>query len=57
MKKNVQIPPPKVDRKNPPVVIFTNGLGIKICKGCPRKIRKEQQVHPNNMVFRRQGPG
>ena len=31
MKNNEQKPPPKVKRKNPPVVIFTNGLGIKIC--------------------------
>ena len=32
MKKNVQQLPPKVERKNPPVVIFTNGLGIKSVK-------------------------
>ena len=57
MKKNVQQLPPKVKRKNPPVVIFTNGLGIKVCKGCPKRITKEQQVYPNNMVFCRQGPG
>ena len=57
MKKNVQQLPPKVERKNPPVVIFTNGLGIKVCKGCPKRITKEQQVYPNNMVFCRQGPG
>ena len=57
MKKNVQQLPPKVERKNPPVVIFTNGLGIKVCKGCPKRITKEQQVYPNNMVFRRWGPG
>ena len=57
MKKNVQQLPPKVKRKNPPVVIFTNGLGIKVCKGCPKRITKEQQVYPNNMVFCRRGPG
>ena len=57
MKKNVQKPPPKIERKNPPVVIFTNGLGIKVCKGCPNKITKEQQVYPNNIVFRHHGPG
>ena len=57
MKKNVQQLPPKVERKNPPVVIFTNGLGIKVCKGCPKRITKEQQVYPNNMVFHRWGPG
>ena len=55
MKKNVQQLPPKVKRKNPPVVIFTNGLGIKVCKGCLKRITKEQQVYPNNMVFHRQG--
>ena len=57
MKNNVQKPPPKVERKNPPVVIFTNGLGIKVCKGCSKRITKEQQVYPNNMVFHQQGPG
>ena len=57
MKKNVQQLPPKAERKNPPVVIFTNGLGIKVCKGCLKRITKEQQVYPNNMVFRRWGPG
>ena len=57
MKNNVQKPPPKVERKNPPFVIFTNGLGIKVCKGCPKRITEEQQVYLNNMVFRWQGPG
>ena len=57
MKKNVQQLPPKVERKNPPVVIFTNGLGIKVCKGCLKRITKEPQVYPNNMVFHRRGPG
>ena len=28
MNKNIQKLLPKVERKNPPVVIFTNGLGI-----------------------------
>ena len=55
MKNSVQKPPPKVERKNPPVVIFTNGLGIKVCKGCPRRITKEHQVYLNNMVFHQQG--
>ena len=41
MKKNIQKLPPKVKRKNPPVVIFTNGLGIKVCKGCLKRITKE----------------
>ena len=52
-----QKPPPKVERKNPPVVIFTNGLGIKVCKGCPKRITKEQQVYPNSMVFSQWEPG
>ena len=37
MKNNTQKPQPKVERKNPPVVIFTNGLGIKICKDAPKE--------------------
>ena len=40
---------------NPPVVIFTDGLGISACKGCPKGITKEEQKYPNNMVFRRRG--
>ena len=54
MEKNVQQLPPKVERKNPPLVTFTNGLGIKVCKECPKRITK---VYPNNMVFRRWEPG
>ena len=57
MKNNIQKPPPKVERKNPPVVIFTNGLGIKVSKGCPKRIPKEQQVYLNNIVFCQQRPG
>ena len=57
MKNNIQKPPPKVERKNSPVVIFTNGLGIKVCKRCPKRITKEQQVYLNNIVFCQQGPG
>ena len=38
---------------NPPMVIFTDGLGISACKGCPKGITKEEQKYPNNMVFRR----
>ena len=57
MKNNVQKPPPKVERKNPPFVLFTNGLGIKVCKGCLKRITKEQQVYLNNMVFHWWGPG
>ena len=51
MKNNIQKPPPKVERKNPPVVISTNGLGITVCKGCPKRITKEQQIYLNNMVL------
>ena len=40
---------------NPPMVIFTDGLGISACKGCPKGITKEEQKYPNNMVFRRRG--
>ena len=36
IENNIQKPPPKVERKNPPVVIFTDGLGIKVCKGCSK---------------------
>ena len=57
MKNNIQKPQQKVQRKNPPVVIFTNGLGIEVCKGCLKRITKEQQVYLNNLVFRRWGPG
>ena len=57
MKNNVQKPLPKVERKNPPVVMFTNGLGIKVCKGYPKGITKEQQVYLNNMDFCQWGPG
>ena len=40
---------------NSPMVIFTDGLGISACKGCPKGITKEEQKYPNNMVFRRRG--
>ena len=40
---------------NPPMVIFSDGLGISVCKGCPKGITKEEQKYPNNMVFRRCG--
>ena len=43
MKNNMQKPPPKVERKNPPVVIFTNGLGIKVCKGCPKRKQRNSK--------------
>ena len=42
--------------KNPPVVIFTNGLGIHVCRGCTKKtITKEETSYPKNMVFHRKG--
>ena len=40
----------KVIQENPPVVIFTDGLGIETCQGCGKAITKEQ-MHPSNMVF------
>ena len=40
---------------NPLMVIFTDGLGISICKGCLKGITKEEQKYPYNMVFRRHG--
>ena len=33
--------------------VFTDGLGISVCKGCPKGITKEEQKYPNNMVFKR----
>ena len=36
---------------NPPVVIFTDGFGIKICKGCGKGITPDQQLYPSNMMF------
>ena len=38
---------------NPPVVILTDGTNISMCKGCGKKITKEQREYPNNMVFRK----
>ena len=36
----------KVIQENPPVVIFTDGLGIKTCQGCGKAITKENRcVH------------
>ena len=40
---------------NPPVVILTDGTNISMCKGCGKKITKEQRKYPNNMVFRKKG--
>ena len=40
---------------NPPVVIFTDGLGIKICQGCGKGITPDQQLFPSNMVFQQRG--
>ena len=34
---NIQKPPPKVERKNPPVVIFTMGLALKFVKDAPKE--------------------
>ena len=38
-------------KENPPVVIITDGLGIHVCKGCPKGIQKDEQKYPRNMVF------
>ena len=36
---------------NPPILIFTNGLGIRMCAGCNNDITREQKEYPSNMVF------
>ena len=44
----------KLVHPNPPVVIFTYGLGISVCKGCTKKkIEHEEITYPHNMVFQR----
>ena len=45
----------KVIPQNPPVVILTDGLGIKTCQGCGNGITKDEQMSPSNMVFRQKG--
>ena len=40
-------------KENPPIVIFTDGLGIHICKGCPKGFQKDEQKYP--MVFWHKG--
>ena len=46
----------KLVHPNPPIVIFTNGLGISVCKGCTKKkIEHEEITYPQNMVFQRCG--
>ena len=46
----------KVVHPNPPVFIFTDGLGISVCKGCTKKkISCEEITYPHNMVFQRRG--
>lgn len=46
----------KLPCPNPPVVIFTDGLGISVCKGCSKKkISHEEITYPHNMVFQRCG--
>ena len=40
---------------NPPVVVLTDGTNISRCKGCTKKITKEERKYPNNMVFRKKG--
>ena len=41
--------------RNPPVVVLTDGTNISRCKGCTKKITKEERKYPNNMVFRKKG--
>ena len=38
---------------NPPVLIFTNGLGIRMCTGYNNDITREQKKYPSNMVFQK----
>ena len=38
---------------NPSVVVLTDGTNISRCKGCTKKITKEERKYPNNMVFRK----
>ena len=37
------------------MVVFTDDMGISICKGCPNGITKQEQKYPHNMVFHRRG--
>ena len=37
MKNNIQKPPPKVERKNPPVVYSQMGLELKFVKDAPKE--------------------
>lgn len=41
------------DKSGKPTIIFTDRLGIRVCRGCPRGITAEDQSPPSNMVFRR----
>ena len=46
----------KLVHPNLPIVIFTDGLGISVCKGCTKKkIEHEEITYPHNMVFQRCG--
>ena len=33
-------------KENPPIVFITDGLGIHVCKGCPKGIQKDEQKVP-----------
>ena len=57
---NTNIPRSQQEKKkskyavpNAPMIIFTDGLGSSVCKGCTKGITKEEQKYPNNMVFKR----
>ena len=45
----------KKGKENPPVVIITDGLGIHVCKECPKGVQKDEQKYPRNMVFQCKG--
>ena len=38
---------------NPPMLVFTDGLGIRRCQACkpPVQITREEQLYPHNMVW------
>ena len=41
------------DTSKRPHIIRSNGLNIRVCKGCHKGITKEEQEYPCNLVFRR----
>ena len=55
--KNLQKPPPKNRKEESSSCYLHEWPGIKVCKGCPKRIMKEEQIHPNNLDFCHCGPG